>query len=139
MKTNRFLPALLSGTIAMAVVCLAALPVAYAQPDDCPCAGAGGPAAHVDQRVRHLTDRLGLDAAQASRIRAVLEETARRAEAVHALPRGPEKRQARWDLRTRTHARVRAVLTPAQAARFDELRAERRRHRRGGRSGRGDV
>lgn len=139
MKPSRRVPTLLAAATAMAILTFGSLPSALAQPDDCPCAGRGDPAARVDQRLQHLTSRLGLDARQVSRVRGILQEHARRAVSVRALPRGPDKRHARDDLRTWTHAQIRAVLTPAQQSTFDSMRAERRRHHGRGRGhGAGD-
>lgn len=142
MRAHRAIPALFAAAVA-----LAALVSSPSSADACPCPGGGGggdPAAHVERRLQHLTQRLGLDARQVSRIRAIFQESVQRREAVRAMPRGSdERRQAKEDLRTWTHARIRAVLTPAQQATFDQLRAERgrqggRRHH-GGRGPRTDA
>lgn len=135
MKTHRALFALFAAAVSMA-----ALVLSPSLADACPCPGGGGgdPSAQVERRLQHLTQRLGLDARQVTRIRAVIEESAERREAVRSLPRGSEeRRRARADLQTWTHARIRALLTPAQQAAFDELRAERRRHHPDGRGRRG--
>ena len=148
MRAHRVFPTLLAAAFSMAA--LAVVPsFAEAQPRQEPCrehGRRGDPAAHLEQRLQHLTQKLGLDARQVSRVRTIFQQSTQRREAVRALPRGSAERQrAREELRTWTHARIRAVLTPAQQATFDQLRAQRRGPHSGGRgrqrdrSSRGDV
>jgi Spy/CpxP family protein refolding chaperone len=148
MRAHRAIPALFAAAFSMAALVVSPSFV-EAQPREGPCpehCGRGDPAAHLERRLQHLTQKLGLDARQVSRIRAIFQDSAQRRQAVRTLPRGSDQRQrAREDLRTWTRARIRTVLTPAQQTTFDQLRAERRRQhqdgrgRRRGRGSRSDV
>jgi Spy/CpxP family protein refolding chaperone len=82
----------------------------------------GGGDLGVQRFARHLDRVLDLNADQRRRIDEILEESRREGDALHRemLPRVREHMR-------RTADEVRAVLTPEQQARFDELQ---RRHRR---------
>jgi len=142
MNKLRAVPALFAAALTLAALSLSPS-IAQAQQQERPCRDhgrRGDPAAHLDQRLQNLTQKLGLDARQVTRIRAIFQESMQRRQAVRAMPRGTDQqRQARQDLRTWMHARIRSVLTPAQQTTFDQMRAEHRRHRdgRGGRGGHG--
>ncbi len=98
--------------------------------------GRHGPHRHgppdVEGRVQHLTERLSLDANQARLVREIFEEERTEHEALRERARteeGPSRRQAHRALMQRTMERIDAVLTPAQRATFEEMRARFREHR----------
>ncbi len=80
-----------------------------------------------ERRLERLRADLQLSDGQVARLRTIFRETKAEHE---ALGRGPENRDAHRAIRERSKQRVEAVLTPAQRARFAELREERRAARR---------
>jgi periplasmic protein CpxP/Spy len=98
----------------------------------------------MERRLDHMTQRLGLDANQVRLVREAMEQARTEHDALREQPRSPERRAAHQAIMQRTMERIDAVLTPAQRATFEQVRAERRErmgergwHGRGGRGGRG--
>ncbi|MGF1469144.1 MAG: Spy/CpxP family protein refolding chaperone [Sandaracinaceae bacterium] len=85
-------------------------------------------------RARFLARELDLTETPRAQVRALVQGGHQQARALRSsMERGPELREAVRTVRASTMAQVRAVLSPEQQARLDELRAERRfaHHRRG--------
>ena len=77
--------------------------------------------------LRYLTKELGLTPEQTEQVRRILDETRQ-----EFLQLRNEMRPRFEEIRRRSRERLRAVLTPEQQAKFEELmrREEQRRHRR---------
>jgi Spy/CpxP family protein refolding chaperone len=89
-------------------------------------------AQRIERRVTHMTEKLSLSPAQASRVRSILEAAKTQRQALrNGSAAGDERRQAMRGLHDRTRAAIDAVLTPAQRTQAAEHRAARgeRRHR----------
>lgn len=93
----------------------------------------GGP--DPEQRLEHMTERLGLEDDQVALVREVLEDSRERGRAIVREQAG-ERRTAMKALREETDARLAGILTPAQMQMLEEeraARAEQRDARRGAR------
>lgn len=137
---------LLAAALAIPGLTLAELPRASAQ-DRAPsvegerCRHGGGHGRHgrhrghdVEQRLQHMTERLGLDENQQVLVRQALEQARSEREALRASAspgerRSPERREAHRALMQRTMERIDAVLTPEQRATVEQMRARRMEHR----------
>lgn len=88
--------------------------------------------ARMEQKLDAMKGPLGLDQAQERRIRTLMRQGAARArEVLTRQPEpSPERRAALRQIREDVREGVRAVLTPEQRERFQELRREHRQERR---------
>ena len=91
--------------------------------------GRGG---QMMQRLERMAERLGLSEAQRTQVRAIVADARTRAQAMRQQTeeRTPARREARRELFEQTKQRVLQVLTPAQRAQFEQIRAQRREHMR---------
>jgi periplasmic protein CpxP/Spy len=76
-------------------------------------AGQGKHGFSVDDKVKHMTEKLGLTSEQQSSLRAILEEKKEKMEALHEQMRA---------LREEHREKIRAVLTDEQKAKYDEMK-----------------
>lgn len=94
----------------------------------------------VNRRVTRMTERLELSPTQAQQLTGILRGASSQRRAIREAGRvdGEPNREAMRALRTNTHAQIRSILTPTQAATLDEMRENRaeRRANRGERVGR---
>jgi len=83
-----------------------------------------------EEHLSRLTEALDLTDAQVAEIRAIFEEQRPKFEALHgdASEDREGRREAFMELREETHARVSAVLTEEQRARFEELKRSHEGH-----------
>lgn len=88
--------------------------------------GHGDPAQRAQHHLRMMTAILDLSAAQQAQVRQILESTATERRAIREQPRSEATRAQMEALHERTEQRISAVLTPAQRATFDRVRAARR-------------
>ncbi|MCC6724643.1 MAG: hypothetical protein IT258_09040, partial [Saprospiraceae bacterium] len=93
--------------------------------------GKGGPDIDPAKRAEHQTERmtkdLGLNADQAAKVKAINEEFAQKAKALHDANKGDRaKNQAAHDALRKDHdAALTKVLTKEQAAKWEQHKAER--------------
>ena len=74
-----------------------------------------------DQMVAHLDEALSLTADQKAKIKDIYTDAQKEMEAL-----SPDERREKWRENAKaTHEKVRAVLTPEQQAKFDEMRPQR--------------
>lgn len=117
---------------------LAAAPLAHAQTSDSPKAerraGPGGPGGpQGEERIKMMTERLGLSADQKTRLQAVMKsqrDALAKLRDDTSLTR-EARREKMEGMREAQMVEVRAILTPEQAAKWDSAMAE------GGRRGGG--
>ena len=76
-----------------------------------------------ERAVERLTDELSLSADQQAQVKALLEGTFAKREALRET-----HRQEMDALRDETHESLAAVLSPEQVQKFDQLREQRREH-----------
>lgn len=107
-----------------------------AQTDGPPPPGMGGPRGGPGRRVEMLQHELNLNQDQTSQVRAIMEAERTQSEALRSNSSlGPEERRSQMmAIRKQTNAKVKAILTPEQATKFDALQA-RMRERMQGRGG----
>ena len=91
----------------------------------------GGRGMDPERRVEMMQRRLNLSDGQTAQVRQILKESVAQMETIRGNAQlGPEDRRAQMmTLRQGEQARIRAVLTPDQQARFDAMQ-ERMRERR---------
>jgi len=139
-------------TLLIALILMLSAGMAIAQQHGNPGSPQGGKGNHGNFQagnrgnpVERLTERLGLDEAQAAEIALIFEDS--------QLLREEERERSRAvadEIRATTHAQVLEVLTPDQQALFEEQRQEREQMRQaieeyrsdggfGGRRGTGDC
>jgi len=86
------------------------------------------PRFNPDRFVRHLTRELNLNSTQVDQIRSILEESGKKMRDLR------EQQRPQFDaVHTETQGRIRQVLNPEQATKFDEMirRFEERRNKMG--------
>lgn len=94
-----------------------------------------------ERRLARMTQELQLDENQVALVRQAMEQARSEHEALREQPRSEERRAQHRAIMERTAQRIDAVLTPAQRATFEQMRArhrermERRMERRGQRGG----
>jgi protein CpxP len=86
------------------------------------------------RRVEMMQHHLNLTADQMAQVKSILDENRSKMEAMYAeTSLTPQDRRAQsYALRQDTNAKIRAVLTPDQQTKFDEVQARQREHHRGG-------
>ncbi len=87
-----------------------------------------------ERRVEMMQRRLDLSADQTAQVRQILADSMAKMEAMRSnTALAPQDRHAQMmALRQSVQARIRAVLTPDQQAKFDAMQARMRERRRGG-------
>jgi Spy/CpxP family protein refolding chaperone len=88
--------------------------------------GRGDPALRAEHHLRMMTAILDLSAAQQAQVRQILESTQAERRTIREQGRSEATRAQMQALHERTEQRISAVLTPAQRATFDRVRAARR-------------
>ena len=131
MKTkSKFIP-----VITLALLAAAAMPVRAQEPPAGPPPGDSGdhpsPVQRVEHRMKFLTEKLSLTAAEQAQIKAIWanDEVQLKALRADTSLSHEDRRAKRMAIMTASHAQVRAGLTPAQQQIFDALPPEPRGHR----------
>jgi Spy/CpxP family protein refolding chaperone len=91
----------------------------------------GGRGMDPERRVEMMQRRLALNDSQTAQVRQILTESRAQAETIRSNAQlGPQDRRARMmTLHQGEQARIRAVLTPDQQAKFDAMQQRMREHR----------
>jgi protein CpxP len=91
----------------------------------------------LERRVEMMQRRLSLTPDQTSQVKAIFDDGHSRMEALHAnTSLAPQDRRTQGQaIREDMNTKVRAVLTPDQKTKFDEMQAREREHRHGGTEG----
>jgi HlyD family secretion protein len=85
-------------------------------------AGSGGPRPSPEAMRERLVKGLGLSADQQKKLDPILEDTREQMMALRAEPLSDQERQSRMQkARDAARARIRQLLTPAQAVKYDEM------------------
>jgi len=79
------------------------------------------------KRVQHLTKKLNLNSDQQTKVKSILDDEQKQFQTVHQdSAMSPQDRHAKMmDLRKSTDDQIRAVLTPDQQQKFDQMREKR--------------
>lgn len=109
----------------LAVITLLAVGVAWAHGEKAQ-AGKMDPAAHAAK----LKAELGLSDAQTEQVKAALEDIHQRMAEVKAKAGEPGTMEAKKKLKAERDARLKAILTPEQFARYQEMMAQHAREGR---------
>jgi hypothetical protein len=137
--------------LSLGLAAAAASPAAAQEPSQQPRSEARAermdPAKRVERRARMLTERLGLNADQAARVKAILTQEGEQMKAFYEKNRAAENGQRPTDeqrkafrdqmqqVRERSNAEIAKVLDAAQLKKYEELQKQRRGPR-GDRTGR---
>ncbi|HEV3038307.1 MAG TPA: hypothetical protein VHA33_11070 [Candidatus Angelobacter sp.] len=83
-----------------------------------------------EAQLKHLTEVLNLTDNQQTAVKAILDDTNKQAEAVHAdKSLSPEDRRAKLTtLHESTHTKIRDILNDDQKKKFDDMRARMEQH-----------
>ncbi len=90
------------------------------------------PAKRAENQTARMTEQLGLSADQSAKIKAINQQYAEKAKADHDANAGVEKGKPKGDnkdLRAEHDAEVKKVLTKEQAAKWEQMKAERKGQR----------
>jgi periplasmic protein CpxP/Spy len=128
MKSNRFLPFILSGAMMLP---LAALAQTGAAADN--SANAATSQAPDKERGEKFAEKLNLTPEQKADLKSIRENAKQQAQAIKSdSSLTPDQRKAKFkELRKSSHEQMMAKLTPDQQAKFKEMRKEHRGHRHG--------
>ena len=128
MKSNRFLPFILSGAMMLPI---AALAQTGAAADN--SANAATTQAPDKERGEKFAEKLNLTPEQKADLKSIRENEKQQAQAIkNDSSLTPDQKKAKFkELRKSSHEQMMAKLTPDQQAKFKEMRKERRGHRHG--------
>jgi periplasmic protein CpxP/Spy len=128
MKSNRFLPFILSGAMMLPI---AALAQTGAAADN--SANAATTQAPDKERGEKFAEKLNLTPEQKADLKSIRENEKQHAQAIkNDSSLTPDQKKAKFkELRKSSHEQMMAKLTPDQQAKFKEMRKERRGHRHG--------
>ena len=128
MKSNRFLPFILSGAMMLPI---AALAQTGAAADN--SANAATSQAPDKERGEKFAEKLNLTPEQKADLKSIRENAKQQAQAIKSdSSLTPDQRKAKFkELRKSSHEQMMAKLTPDQQAKFKEMRKEHRGHRHG--------
>ena len=128
MKSNRFLPFILSGAMMLPI---AALAQTGAAADN--SANAATSQAPDKERGEKFAEKLNLTPEQKADLKSIRENAKQQAQAIKSdSSLTPDQKKAKFkELRKSSHEQMMAKLTPDQQAKFKEMRKERRGHRHG--------
>ncbi|MFL6439750.1 MAG: hypothetical protein ACJ71Q_19415 [Terriglobales bacterium] len=128
MKSNRFLPFILSGAMMLP---LAALAQTGAAADN--SANAATSQAPDKERGEKFAEKLNLTPEQKADLKSIRENAKQQAQAIKSdSSLTPDQKKAKFkELRKSSHEQMMAKLTPDQQAKFKEMRKEHRGHRHG--------
>ena len=143
---RQFTPMIMMAAVAamllsMAVLGFAQPPKEGGQPPEKTMGGPGGPGAPgqmpgnmVEMRVKMLTENLGLNPDQATKIKTILQDEQKAAMADREKNQGDREAamKARAARRDSTDAKVKAVLTKEQVVKYDKMMEEFRKNHPGG-------
>jgi Spy/CpxP family protein refolding chaperone len=131
----------LAAGLIFAGTCMSAVPALAQQGGPPPAGDRRGPPAmdarrgppSIDERVKRMTEDLGLSAEQATRVKAVLTSERQKADSILAQRARQQdaERDAMMAVHSSTEKALASILTPEQRTRHDAMRA------RGGPGGRG--
>jgi len=132
MKSNRFLPFILSGAMMLPI---AALAQTGAAADN--SANAATTQAPDKERGEKFAEKLNLTPEQKADLKSIRENEKQQAQAIkNDSSLTPDQKKAKFkELRKSSHEQMMAKLTPDQQAKFKEMRKEHRGHRGHGRKG----
>jgi Spy/CpxP family protein refolding chaperone len=124
------IPTLLKSCAAVAVA-LVPLSLSFAEPPPPPGGGAGHPPhkmPNIDERLTRLKSALGLSDDQVAKLKTIFEDQKAAAEPIwkDASLSPEQKREKMKPIMQDTKAKIDAVLTPEQQAKFQELRKQHR-------------
>lgn len=128
MKSNRFLPFILSGAMMLPI---AALAQTGAAADN--SANAATSQAPDKERGEKFAEKLNLTPEQKADLKSIRENAKQQAQAIKSdSSLTPDQKKAKFkELRKSSHEQMMAKLTPDQQAKFKEMRKEHRGHRHG--------
>lgn len=128
MKSNRFLPFILSGAMMLPI---AALAQTGAAPDN--SANTATSQAPDKERGEKFAEKLNLTPEQKADLKSIRENEKQQAQAIkNDSSLTPDQKKAKFkELRKSSHEQMMAKLTPDQQAKFKEMRKEHRGHRHG--------
>src|SRR5437764_10994922 len=132
MKSNRFLPFILSGAMMLP---LAALAQTGAAADN--SANAATSQAPDKERGEKFAEKLNLTPEQKADLKSIRENAKQQAQAIKSdSSLTPDQKKAKFkELRKSSHEQMMAKLTPDQQAKFKEMQKEHRGHHRHGHKG----
>jgi periplasmic protein CpxP/Spy len=130
MKSNRFLPFILSGAMMLPIAALAQTSTPAAAADNSASAATQAP---DKERGEKFAEKLNLTPGQKADLKSIRENEKQQAQAIkNDSSLTPDQKKAKFkELRKSSRERMMAKLTPDQQAKFKEMRKEHRGHRHG--------
>jgi Spy/CpxP family protein refolding chaperone len=130
MKSNRFLPFILSGAIMLPIAALAQTSTLGTAADNSASAATQAP---DKERGEKFAEKLNLTPEQKADLKRIRDNEKQQAQAIkNDSSLTPDQKKAKFqDLRKSSREQMMAKLTPDQQAKFKEMRKEHRGHRHG--------
>jgi Spy/CpxP family protein refolding chaperone len=130
MKSNRFLPFILSGAMMLPIAALAQTSTLGTAADNSASAATQAP---DKERGEKFAEKLNLTPEQKADLKRIRDNEKQQAQAIkNDSSLTPDQKKAKFqDLRKSSREQMMAKLTPDQQAKFKEMRKEHRGHRHG--------
>jgi periplasmic protein CpxP/Spy len=130
MKSNRFLPFILSGAMMLPIAALAQTGAAADNGANAPTSTSQAP---DKERGEKFAEKLNLTPEQKADLKSIRDNEKQQAQAIkNDSSLTPDQKKAKFkELRKSSHEQMMAKLTPDQQAKFKEMRKEHRGHRHG--------
>jgi periplasmic protein CpxP/Spy len=130
MKSNRFLPFILSGAIMLPIAALAQTSTLGTAADNSASAATQAP---DKERGEKFAEKLNLTPEQKADLKRIRDNEKQQAQTIkNDSSLTPDQKKAKFqDLRKSSREQMMAKLTPDQQAKFKEMRKEHRGHRHG--------